>query len=73
MLLSLIGVILALAIHNSISRSMIASIMVCPKAIVFSLPITILYCLLILIIILATVYVSNLAIDKISAIELMEE
>ena len=73
MLLSVIGVVLAVLIHNSISRSIIAAILVCPKGIVFSVAITIAYCVLVLLVILLTVYLSNLVVDKIDTIELMEE
>ncbi|MFJ8518881.1 ABC transporter permease [Lysinibacillus xylanilyticus] len=72
-ILTFIGIVTALLIHNSISKPLIELIITSPNAIIFSPIETILYSVLLFLIIILFAFVGTRTVDRISTIELMEE
>ncbi|GAB6259751.1 ABC transporter permease [Peribacillus frigoritolerans] len=72
-ILTSIGIAAALFIHNGVSKSLIELVITSPNAIIFSPVKTAIYCALIFIVILLFAFVGTSKVERINAIELMEE
>ncbi|MCH7322500.1 ABC transporter permease [Solibacillus sp. MA9] len=72
-ILTTIGIAVAIFIHNGISKPLIELVITSPNAIIFSPLKTIIYCALIFIVMLIFAFLGTSKVERINAIELMEE
>ncbi|MCW1238453.1 ABC transporter permease [Bacillus pretiosus] len=72
-ILTLVGIAAAICMHEIISKPLIELVITSPNAIIFSLTKTILYCFVTFFVMLLFAFIGTLRIERINAIELMEE